>query len=274
MCPHCRAFITTRDRVCPYCGETVPAQAVNLRNPPDIIGGLIPHARFTTVVLMLINFGLYIATAVFSYGSGNEQAWVGIDGVTLYRFGAKYAPAIVEGEWWRLITAGFLHGGLLHLLMNTWVLFDLGTQVEEVYGTARYILFYIVSTIGGFLLSALWRPSLSIGASAALFGLIGSMIALGVSHRSALGDAIRGMYLRWAVYGLVFGLLPGFRIDNAAHLGGLGAGFCAAYLAGLPRLATNTAERLWRGAAWVTIAITILCFLKMYLSFALPVRLV
>lgn len=158
MCPHCRAFITTRDRVCPYCGETVPAQAVNLRNPPDIIGGLIPHARFTTVVLMLINFGLYIATAVFSYGSGNEQAWVGIDGVTLYRFGAKYAPAIVEGEWWRLITAGFLHGGLLHLLMNTWVLFDLGTQVEEVYGTARYILFYIVSTIGGFLLSALWRP--------------------------------------------------------------------------------------------------------------------
>ena len=61
------------------------------------------------------------------------------------------------------------------------------------------------------------------GASAGLFGLIGAMIALGVTHRSAVGDAIRGLYVRWAIYGLLFGLLPGLHVDNAAHIGGLAA---------------------------------------------------
>jgi rhomboid protease GluP len=203
MCPNCRAFITTRDRVCPYCEAQVGPRAADFRNPSDV-AGLIPHARFTTVVILLINFGLYVATALFSIKQGNSDAWLGVDGLTLLRFGAKYTPIVFAGDWWRLVTAGFLHGGLLHILMNSWVLFDLGTQVEEFYGTARYLVFYIIATMGGFLASCYWNPAISIGASAGIFGLIGAMIAVGVTHQSSLGLAIRGLYIRWAIYGLIF----------------------------------------------------------------------
>jgi hypothetical protein len=93
------------------------------------------------------------------------------------------------------------------------------------------------------------------------------MIALGMSHRSALGDHIRGLYVRWAVYGLLFGLLPMFHIDNAAHIGGLAAGFGVAYVAGLPNIVTTGQERFWRMAAIACLALTAFCFLEMYLWF-------
>lgn len=264
MCPHCRAFITTSDRVCPYCHETVGPRAIDRRDPGAILGGFIPHARFITVMILLINFGLYIATTLYSMRSGNGQAISGIDGRTLFLFGAKHRQMIFAGQWWRLITAGFLHGGLMHILMNSWVLFDLGAQIEQVYGANRLIVFYFLSTFFGFLASTWWSPALSVGASAGLFGLIGAMIALGARHRSSLGTAIRGLYLRWAVYGLLFGLLPIFQVDNAAHIGGLAAGFGVAYITGLPAV---RGERLWQAAAWACILITVLAFLRMYIWF-------
>jgi rhomboid protease GluP len=268
MCPHCRAFITNRDRTCPYCNEPVGPRAIDRRNPSPILGGMIPHARFTTVVILVINFGIFLATVLYSMGAGNSDAVWNIDVRTLVAFGAKYNAGLAAGQWWRLVTAGFLHGGLFHILMNSWVLFDLGAQVEEIYGAARMLVIYFVSTVFGFYLSAVWSPAPSVGASAALMGLIGAMIALGVRHKSPLGSAIRGTYIRWAVYIILFGLLPGLRVDNAAHIGGLAAGFGTAYLAGLPRLESSWTEKLWRAASWVCILLTAVSFLKMYLWFA------
>jgi len=267
MCPHCRAFITTDDRVCPYCNEKVGPRAIDRREPGTILGGFIPHARYTTVIILLINFGMYAATLALSSGAGGDDRAFSI---ALDILGAKNGYRMIIGhQWWRLVTAGFLHGGLTHILMNSWVLFDLGAQVEEVYGTSRMIVFYFLSTVGGFYASTLWNPMVpSVGASAGIFGLIGAMIALGVRHRSALGDHIRALYTRWAIYGLIFGLLPFFRIDNAAHLGGLAAGFCVGYVAGLPRIAGGVNETLWRILSFVCIGITALCFLEMYLWFS------
>ena len=264
MCPHCRAFITTSDRTCPYCQAEVGPRAIDRREPGQILGGLIPHANFTTSMVLLVNFGLYAATALYSIRSGSGGGWMDIDGRTLFDFGAKYRAAIFAGQWWRLVTAGFLHGGLFHIGMNSWVLYDLGAQVEQVYGARRLLVFYFISTIGGFAASTFWSAGLSVGASAGLFGLIGAMIALGVKHQTPLGLAIRGMYLRWAIYGLLFGLLPSFRIDNAAHIGGLAAGFGCAYLAGLPSLRDTFAERLWQTAAYAAVILTVFCFLQMY----------
>lgn len=267
MCPHCRAFITTRDRVCPYCNEAVGPRAVE-RGGGAFLGGFVPHARFVTVMILLVNFSLYIATTVYSMRAGNGDAWMSLDVRTLFAFGASYRNAIFMGQWWRLVTAGFLHGGLLHILMNSWVLFDLGAQVEEIYGNSRLIVFYFAATVCGFLASSFWSPAISVGASAGLFGLIGAMIALGMMHKTALGDAIRGMYLRWAIYGLLFGLLPGLHVDNAAHIGGLAAGFGVAYLAGVPERTGTTADQIWRAASYVCLAVTGFCFLKMYLWLA------
>jgi rhomboid protease GluP len=269
MCPNCRAFITTHDKVCPYCNERVAPRAVEQRNPGAIMGGFIPHARFVTMIILTINVGLYLATVVFSQRNG-EGGFLSVDGQTLLAFGAKLRAAIIGyGQWWRLVTAGFLHGGLLHIGMNSWVLFDLGAQVEDVYGGSRLIVMYFMATVCGFLLSTFWTAALSVGASAGIMGLIGAMIALGVRNRhSSAGSAVRGMYVRWAVYIFIFGLLPGLNIDNAAHLGGLAAGFGVAWLAGTPRVETAWSERLWRGAAAACVIITAACFLKMYLWFS------
>jgi rhomboid protease GluP len=267
MCPNCRAFITTQDKVCPYCNERVGPRAVERRDPGAIMGGFIPHARFVTMIILTINFGLYLATVVFS--QRNEKGgFLDVDGQTLIDFGAKLRAAILTyGQWWRLVTAGFLHGGLLHIGMNSWVLFDLGAQVEDVYGASRLIVVYFMATVFGFLLSTFWNPGISVGASAGIMGLLGAMIALGVRNRhTAAGAAMRGMYVRWAVYGLIFGLLPG--IDNTAHIGGLAAGFGVAWLAGTPRIQTAWSERLWQGAAAACVVITAACFLKMYLWFS------
>jgi rhomboid protease GluP len=264
MCPNCRAFITTSDKVCPYCEVKVGSPAIERRSPADVLGGLIPHARFTTVVILLINTGFYIAMALYAMRAGGGGSVTDFDLRTLVDFGAKYGPGIREGQWWRLVTAGFLHGGLLHILMNSWVLFDLGTQTEESFGTSRYLVIYFVSTITGFYASYLWAPGgVSIGASAGIFGLIGAMIALGVRDRSAYGNAVRSVYTRWAVYGLLMGLLPFFAVDNAAHLGGLAGGFAIAYLAGTPRL-TDKPERFWQIAAIVAVALTAVSFGYMF----------
>jgi len=272
MCPHCRAFITVNDRTCPYCNERVGPRAIDIRSPSPILGGLISHARFNTVIILLINFGLYIATVLFSLRRvGNSDALMGLDSYTLRAFGAMYEPAIREGQWWRLVTAGFLHGGLLHILMNSWVLFDLGAQVEEVYGASRMLVMYFVSTIFGFYVSSIFHL-LSVGASAGLMGLIGAMIALGTRHGTEMGRAMRGQYVRWAVYIILFGLLPGLGVDNAAHIGGLAAGFGIGYLAGTPRYEGSPTERLWRVGAYVCIALTAVSFLEMFLAFTHSVQ--
>ena len=267
MCPNCRAFISTKDKVCPYCEVKLGPRVVDRRHPSDLLGGLIPAARFTTVVILMINFGLYVVTAVFSMKAGNAQAFMALDGRTLVIFGAKHGLLVLgHGEWWRLVTAGFLHGGLFHILMNSWVLFDLGTTVEHFYGTRRMLVIYFVSTVTGFLLSSFWNPGISVGASAALFGLIGAMIALGIRDRTSLGAAIKSMFIRWALYGLIFGLLFPM-IDNAAHIGGLAGGFVVGYVAGTPRLVEDFREQVWRWAAWAAVGITVLCFVRMFLDF-------
>jgi rhomboid protease GluP len=265
MCPNCRAFITVDDKVCPYCESKLGPRAIDVRSPANVLGGLIPHARFTTMMILLINAGLYLATVLYSSRTTGHLG-LDLDTETLLDFGGKSGPAIfVYGQWWRLITAGFLHGGLFHILMNSWVLFDLGVAVEQTYGTSRYLVIYFISTITGYLASCWWAPRvLSIGASAGIFGLIGAMIALGVRDRSSSGTAIRNMYLRWAVYVLLIGLLPIFAIDNAAHIGGGVGGFIVGYLAGTPRFSRAT-EGFWRAAAAAAMIITAAAFAQMFL---------
>jgi rhomboid protease GluP len=266
MCPQCRAFITSADRVCPYCNTPVAARAVDKREPGEIMGGLIPHARFTTTLILLINTGLYIATVLYSMRVQGGGAGLDIDGRTLRNFGAS-EPGLVfyGGQWWRLITAGFLHGGIMHILMNSWVLFDLGAQTEEFFGASRMIVIYFIATVAGFWTSA-YFGHLSVGASAGIFGLIGAMIAFGIKEQSTYGTALRSFYVRWALYGLVLGfVIP--NIDMAAHLGGLAGGLVVGYVAGAPRL-VGYPERAWRAIAAVCLVATAAAFAEMFLWLA------
>jgi rhomboid protease GluP len=264
MCPNCRAFITVDDKVCPYCDVPVGPRAVDRRSPGTLLGGLIPAAQFVTVTILTLNVGMFIVTILASMKQGNPSALMGLDVITLTKFGAARPDAIFQfDQWWRLITAGFLHGGLMHILFNSWALMDVGAHAEVVYGQKRMTCIYLLSTMGGFMASMFWTRGISVGASAGLFGLIGAMIAMGIIHKTHEAAMIKQMYIRWAIYGLLFGLLP-LRIDNAAHLGGLATGFLVAWVAGTPKLLdTHPVERFWKVATVVLVGLAGVAFAKM-----------
>lgn len=169
-------------------------------------------------ILIAINVAVYGALMVMA---GFDT---GVYGDLLLRYGAKINGNIVAGEYWRLVTAMFLHGGFVHLLINSFSLNAIGSIAETVYGRKRFFVIYIVSGILGNLLSLCFSSYPGVGASGAIFGLLGAMLYLGVKNpefmRSGFGKDILGL----AVLNLAYGFTAS-GIDNFAHLGGLIGGF-------------------------------------------------
>jgi rhomboid protease GluP len=265
MCPNCRAFLSTADRVCPYCEhELLPAPPRSGRTGGNSgMPTFLPEAHSTTFILMLMNVGMFAASLL--YAGPDSFSLNGFNSNELSWLGAMRADQMFyRGEWWRLITAGFLHGNIIHIGMNMMGLYQLGNEVEEVFQTPRYLAIYIFSTITGFYASFFTGNFLSVGASAGLFGLLGALIAYGVLQRSGLGQEIKQYYTRLAIYMLVMGILLssslGGRTDNAAHIGGLAGGFATAWLSGLPNVVQNWRERLWQGVGWFSVALVVLSY--------------
>jgi rhomboid protease GluP len=261
MCPNCRAFVTTSDKVCPYCEVRLgPPPRVRM-NQGNILGGLIPQVRFTTVMILLINTALYVADALSAQpllrAAGASFPWNAV--IQLPDGGLALVGD--SHQLWRLVTAGFLHGGIMHILMNSWVLFDLGAEVEQLYGTSRLIVFYFFSTVTGFLLSSTMGHQ-AVGSSAGIFGLIGAMLAFGVTDKSALGSSVKALYSRWLIFALVMSFIPG--VDYYAHIGGVAGGFVAGYLASTPRARLMWKEPLIRGLAAASLALTAGAFAMMF----------
>lgn len=152
----------------------------------------------------------------------------------LLQFGAKYNPAIIEGEWWRIISSMFLHIGFVHLLMNMFALYYLGIVVERIYGSVRFSIIYLLAGIGGGLTSFAFSMSISAGASGAIFGLFGALLFFGTIHKKIFLETMgRGIISVIAINILIGFAVPG--IDMGAHLGGLIAGFIASALLHLPK---------------------------------------
>jgi rhomboid protease GluP len=155
----------------------------------------------------------------------------------LVAWGANVGVLTLSGEWWRLITNIFVHGGLVHIAFNMWALWNLGQLCESLYGRWTYATIYLVCGVGASLASAAWHPyTPSVGASGAIFGLAGALItALKLGEfsvpRSALSGTLRSLGA-FVVYNLIFGaVIPG--IDNAAHIGGLITGLIVGALIAL-----------------------------------------
>jgi rhomboid protease GluP len=191
---------------------------------------LLPETSPLTYLILGVNSLLFLASLMATVSATHSLGlFGGIRGDVLLRLGARQSLLIFEGEVWRLVMPIFLHGSLMHFAMNTWVLIDLGPQLEEVYGSARYLFLYVATGILGFLSSTAWSlryggGGISIGASGALMGMIGLMLAIAMRRGGAAMRALRAQLLRWVLYIFILGfVIPG--TDNAAHLGGLTAGF-------------------------------------------------
>ena len=143
-----------------------------------------------------------------------------LTGTLLVKSFALFAPLVTSGEWWRLISAGFLHGSIIHLLFNVYILWVIGSQLESIVGNVKFIIIYFVSLLGGSLASYWFSPfgSYSIGASGAIFGLMGAMLVVGRKRNLDISQITTLVAIN-VVIGFV---LSG--IDWRAHLGGLAAG--------------------------------------------------
>jgi len=160
-----------------------------------------------------------------------------VSGDQLTELGANYGPAIRAGQYWRLVTSMFLHGGLLHLALNGWALFQLGALLELLMGSSRMLLIYFGSGIAGSLASAMFTQKPSVGASGAIFGLLGALIAFLLRRRGALtpqGKSILMQLVGWAAINVFFGFST-TGIDNSAHLGGGAAGLLLGFALPEPR---------------------------------------
>jgi rhomboid protease GluP len=185
--------------------------------PPAPRRSALPTVRVVTV-LLVINVLMFAVTAVLS---GSVDPSTG----ALYVLGAKENSAIDGGAWWRLLTPMVLHGSVLHLLFNSWALYALGPAVEAAYGARRFLAIYLLAGLAGSMASYLFNPdALSVGASGAIFGLLGALAARIFSARSVLGRDATKMQFGQIGSMIAINLLFGFTvqgIDNAAHIGGL-----------------------------------------------------
>ena len=168
---------------------------------------------------MAIYVALVTATGVFG----------GFDIPTLLLWGGNYGPSTANGEWWRLVSYQFLHSNLLHIALNMWVLWKVGSLVERLYGRLTFLTLYLVSGISGGLLSIVWDPArVTVGASGALFGLLGAMLGYLFQARTELPKSFFRAHWLPTILFIAFNIASGFfqpLIDNAVHVGGLLSGF-------------------------------------------------
>mgnify|MGYP005853218655 CR=1 FL=1 len=184
----------------------------------------------------------------------------------MVRWGAQYWPWVLQnGEWWRCITYAFTHGGLIHLGFNMVVLYQIGPLLETEIGWPRLFSVYTVTGLVATLAGLLWHPvTVVVGASGAIFGLIG--FSIGFYHRvgGALGIQRRNFMFQWALLALVFGFVVG--ADNAAHLGGAISGVLCGWFFPLSIRAQRKTDKLFKGFAWACVTVTAISIIFIPLS--------
>ncbi len=231
LCSGCGKLVGVNDDVCLNCG----------RRNPGMWGfaPLLRHLRFAMAfesVVIGACSALYIATLLVDPGhvqiSGGGLSFLAPSVESLFKFGASgAAPVFGYGRWWTVLSAGWLHANLLHIVFNMLWVRQLGPAAVEFYGASRTIVIYTVACVAGFLLSStaglfFGGAGFTLGASAPIFGLFGALVYYGQRTGSSL---IRGQALTYAVILFIFGfVMPG--IDNYAHAGGFIGGYAASRL--------------------------------------------
>ncbi len=264
LCPRCRKLISPDETRCPYCGLARP-------NAPwrRYLGGgpLLSPDRIVRdiVVVNAVMFALSLVIAPSRHGAGlNPLALLSPSDQSLLLLGASGTVPIVRlHRWWTLLSANYLHGGLLHIFFNMAALYQVGPFVVREYGVHRMFVIYTLGGIAGFLVSFLAGVPFTIGASAALLALIGAAMYYGRHRGGWYGQNVFRQLLGWAAGIFVFGLLfPG--INNWAHGGGLAAGFLLGSVLGYRE--RRPEQPVHRALATVCLAATGLCLAWAVLS--------
>ncbi len=281
VCGSCGALVGAGETACAVCGAAVNATAgadAARSSRPDnetmrFARAVLTRPATFTFVFLAVNVFVFL---LMQFAGGTENTDV------LRQYGAKFNSLINAGEWWRLVTPVFIHIGYLHLLVNMYSLFALGPYVERLYGSARFVFFWVVTGIAGVLASYLASSSgrhpagmlgrflfrsgdgPSAGASGALFGLVGVLFVFGIKFRHELPEGFKRAFGTGMLPVILINLFIGYRlpmIDNAAHLGGFAAGCVLALLVGYKRPGTRgSVAVIWHVLQIAALALVVLSF--------------
>ena len=199
----------SEDGVALFVKVTNDINAHNKKDQEKVADVFSPKKPVVTYALILINVFMFL----FPLINGNSEEF--------YNLFASYGPFVKMGEYYRLLSAAFMHANIAHLIFNMYALWIIGMQLESFIGKWRYLVVYLFSAISGSLLSVIVTPNaVSVGASGAIFGLLGALLYFGYHYRVYLGTVIKSQIIPLIVINLLLGfMVPG--IDNAAHIGGL-----------------------------------------------------
>ena len=214
-------------KICQWCVQHEAAQRGELTDDakqPVMAAPWVRRESNVTLAHVLVGANVMVFVAMV-LASGPS---LDFPGQVMVHFGANFGPYTLSGDWWRLLTYMFLHGGLMHIAFNMWCLWDLGALCESLYGRWTFACIYLITGIAGGLASVAWNPGvLSVGASGAIFGLAGALLAsFYLGEFSVPRIAIQGT-LRSLLFFVGFNVLFGTMIsgiDNACHFGGLISG--------------------------------------------------
>ena len=241
ICASCGVLVGVNDDTCYNCGRRNPGLwgfAPALRSLGRDLG-FVPFVIGTCIVL----YGLTLVASRGRIGMGGLFDMLSPSGTALLLFGASgAAPVFLAGRWWTVLSAAWLHGSALHILMNMMVVRQLAPAVADVYGPARMVIVYTAGAIAGFALSSVagaFLPAIpilppfvylsgsrfTVGASASIAGLLGAVLYYGRRGGSTIARSYAMSYVMMLLF---IGLIPG--IDNYAHAGGFGGGYLAAVL--------------------------------------------
>jgi rhomboid protease GluP len=242
LCPNCRRLVSISAPACPSCGLKKPGSLLNnniFTRGTDTDGGVVRIIIAVNIVMFVLSLVLDLRPSAFS---GSPFALLSPSSRSLLVLGSTgTVPLFQMGNWWSLISASYLHGGLLHILFNMIALYQLGPLLIREYGTSRMLAIYTLSGIGGYFISAFFGVRFTIGASAAVCGLIGAALYYGKSRGGSYGNAVYSQIGGWALTIFLFGfMVPG--INNWGHGGGMLAGAAVGYLLGYR---DRSKEKIW-----------------------------
>ncbi len=258
LCPNCRKLISHDEPRCPHCGISNPGSWWKNNLGARVFFGtdqLIKWIIYANITLYIISLLLYPWSSGISL---NPLALLSPSNKVLILLGATGTVPIDRlGRWWTLVSANYLHGGILHILFNMIAFRQIAPLVLREYGINRMVIIYTLSGVIGFLVSYLAGIPLTIGASAAICGLIGAALYYGKSRGGLYGQIIFKQIGGWALGIFIFGLLmPG--INNWGHGGGIFAGAVLGLLLGYKERARERVFHKILAGACIVITILVL----------------
>jgi rhomboid protease GluP len=267
ICPNCGSLVGINATRCHQCGTNLKfSMAAVSKGLSGLFGGRAPVTSALLILNVLMFAVEFMAMAAAGEAGGLTILW-GMGGEAAYRLGSSFPYSIfILREWYRLVTAMYLHGGLIHIGFNLMVLMDIGPVVEELYGSARFFFLYTVTGIVGFLFSAFFGRHPSLGASAPILGLIGLMIAVTTKRGGSQMQQLRSRLISWVVSIFVFGFLMS-GVDNWAHGGGLAAGFLLGRVFADHAPMTPSERTKASALGWIAAVVVVSSFVVMILHY-------